>query len=929
MNKWRNTMNKFLTLALLAGIGAAYGSSTNEWTGMVNDWDWTEAGNYRDGKPAVGDVVRIPAGKTVQLDASTDAASLAVVNSLKQIWPVASDSVLEVMVASDDEKTISVPFTCYNLMSLDPLSYTNGVLVKRGGGILNLTALKAAFASTAYDYYTTLRIEEGTLKMSQACDSEKYVYLGRVDVAAGSVFVPYGASSASFAPSTSKCAIYFCEMTGAGTITNEKVADEYLLRPRGSRSSTFDGRIESALALFGGGGSWNLVGENSNMREYVNLQGNKGAGTESGASGVLGIRYFGNATASVPSSIGPSPVVSFRGEGGALKYLGSGETTTKILYLQSGPDVYEHFFDGGSSGGLVWMGDIATSIYQGKMERLVLTGSQAEPCVIGGALTAGDQRNGGATGGAFFIKRGSGTWRFAETATGCGGAQARENRTGFAVEGGTLQFDSLAETNQYCSLGKGTRLQRPYSGAYDETQSVDWFFTLGRTNEVETLPYLDFTNAQFAVDCYTGGVAVSTRTIGLVGDGGVRNSSDHRFRLAGVKAVSPGLKKLYLDGSRDGGDEILDISDGSAGGTVGVVKTGSGTWTIGGDLDFTGPVEVQEGTLIVKRYSPRFTWFRYSVRDLYNHSNTFMLMELGVYDQDGKVLSQGMRTHRQGWTNDLDYAELEPGFAAYYQASRANSTFSTPTGSAANRFSDPRDLDKAFDGNLNGNGWNRQWNTIVNPQKPETWPVCEFRLPLGSATAASYDFRRPGGANYGDNGRLIVSWTLEGSHDGLHWQELHKVDNDTLPASGSHWASGANTSSTVSPHLTGYAIAGQREKPVTVRPLSVKMGANATLKADLGEGDGGQIVVAGVSCTPQGVGKFEGVIFANEGVLELTDVDEMAAEVQIGADFGDSNCDALNSWQLKINGIVRNGYEVKADHLGITIKRKPLVIMFK
>ena len=922
-------MNKILMLAVLAGIASAHGSSTNEWTGAVNDWNWDEAGNYRDGKPTAGDIVRIPAGATVKLNASTDSASLGVVNSLKQIWPVAVDSTLEVTVASDDEKAIAVPFTCYNLGGTDINSYTNGVFVKKGDGLLNLTAFKQASSSFAYDYYSTLKIEAGTLKLPQVCDNEKYVYLGRVDVDANAVFVPYGASSASFAPSTSKCAIYFCEITGAGTITNTKIADEYMLRPRGERESTFDGRIESALAIYSGGGSWNLVGENSDMREYINLQGNKGAGTVPGALGVLGIKYFGNGTTSVPSSLGPTPAISFRGEGGALKYLGTGETTTKTLYAQSGPDVYEHFLDGGVNGGLNWMGDITTSIYQGQMERLVLCGSHANTCTIGGALTAGDQRNAGATGGLFFIKRGSGTWRFAETATGSGGSQARANRTGFVVEGGTLQFDSLAETNQYCSLGRGTRLQRPYSGAYDEANNIDWFFTLGKTNATETLPYLDFTNAQYAVDCYTGGVAVATRTIGLVGDGGVRNTSDHRFRFSGVKAVSSGRKMLYLDGTRDGGDEILDISDGTAGGTVGVVKTGSGTWTIGGDLDFTGPVEVREGTLIVKRYSPRYTWFRYSIRDLYNHSSTFMLMELGVYDADGKVLSQGLKTEQFGWTNVLDYAELEPGYAAYFSPSRANSTFSTPTGTAANRFSDPRDLNKAFDGSLGGNGWNRQWNATIKPAQSETWPVCEFRLPLGSATAASYDFRRPGGASYGDVGRLIVSWTLEGSHDGLHWQELHKVDNDTLPASGAHWASGANTSSTVSPHTTGYAIAGQREKPVAVRPLSVKMGGNATLKADLTEGDGGQVVVAGVSCTPQGAGKFEGVIFANEGVLELTDVDEMAAEVQIGADFGDSNCDALNSWQFKINGAVRNGYEVKADHLGITIKRKPLAIMFK
>ena len=71
---------KMVTVTIAAILMNAATAGTHTWkkTGSVNDWDWTNAGNFEEGAPTADGtaVVVIPESTTVRL-LGTDAASLA------------------------------------------------------------------------------------------------------------------------------------------------------------------------------------------------------------------------------------------------------------------------------------------------------------------------------------------------------------------------------------------------------------------------------------------------------------------------------------------------------------------------------------------------------------------------------------------------------------------------------------------------------------------------------------------------------------------------------------------------------------------------------------------------------------------------------------------------------------------------------------
>ena len=63
-----------------------------------------------------------------------------------------------------------------------------------------------------------------------------------------------------------------------------------------------------------------------------------------------------------------------------------------------------------------------------------------------------------------------------------------------------------------------------------------------------------------------------------------------------ITSIATGSRNFTLRGPGNG-RSTGTISDGS--GVVGIIKSGSGTWTLEGGHSFTGPVSIQEGTLTV------------------------------------------------------------------------------------------------------------------------------------------------------------------------------------------------------------------------------------------------------------------------------------------------------------------------------------------
>lgn len=922
----------FFAAFVASGMSAVtvFGYSTNEWTGAVNDWNWNEAGNYRDGLPAAGDIVQIPEATTVKLNASTDAESLAVVNSLKQIWPTAADAVLEVTVTDGDEREISKPFTSF--------PYTanfigNGELRKLGGGILNLTSVKSCNGSAIQDYWTHLHVVAGSLKMAKNISGPCQIAVVTVD--AGAFFYPYSVASGVSPDANSKGGLYWHALFGAGTVTNDypTASTVYFLRPAGNTPCEFSGKISNQFRIYTAGGQWNLTGvESKTANEIPVVMQNFGRGPDFG-QGVLGVRKIGNGGEA--SSIGPHfYMVNFRGDGGCLRYLGEGETTSKYITWQDGNTYYWNYLDGGPFGGLTLAGTIqayqngAKSMAQ-IFERIMLTGSNTAECVVSGKVLTQTKPDDPNVGQPFFGKQGSGTWRFADTVDN---AASRQFGTPFVVEGGTLAFDSIAEAGSPCALGLGDKLLEPFSGSMPNGVPVEWFFALGRTNVNHAVPTLDYRGVGVNDPSF-----VATRKVELRGSGRIVNSSEKALKLAGVWSAAGGdeeVKYLYLGGTADQTDTIADISDGA--GKTGVVKDGTGKWTLAGDLTFTGPVEVQEGTLAI-RNSSRYTWFWFQVCELaanaerykentqakgktFGSAFCFHMGELGLFDKDGVMLSKNLfTTVEPGVSNQFNVAEGEISYdtrdyTREYQTSGGNGWTA-------------RGIDKLFNGTLDTTGCCRyQYRGAgITKTNSNSWNGIVFRLPATLTTpVASWDFANIGALSYADFDRIVTTINMKVSADGIRWETVTDKFDIDLPESGVHWAKDLTTKAT--PH-TGFALpnGGRLATPFSVTPKTVKVAKGATLKA---EGDD-PVTINGIIASTNGVGTIDGFAFAENGTIDIPEVSRIGKGISIEADFRNCELPDASEWTLKLNGTVKPNASVAITPTGIKVAGTGLMVIFR
>ena len=354
-------MNRLL-MCCVAAVFCAVGRSdaaTKTWSGAVNNYDWTNAGNYQDGKPSAGDTVVLPDGASVQLN---DADSFTFVNTLGGITP-ASNATLTITLAAGVTNSLEVPFTAFPAIT----NSCHGRIVKTGGGTLFLNSMKlhngesAADRSRYLDYYCRLDINEGDVAMNQNAGS-KNGQLGVVTIAGGAKLFSYGDPTTT--PNYEVCATYFAEMWGSGSIRAMRtppVNKFFFLHPDDKYTlsdSVFAGDIGENISLYAGG-RWQLTGNSSTS--YAGIQVARNYGRDA-AGARLAVATFG--TKDGTSSIGKGRgTINYRGGGGYVLYIGTGETTDLIIYGQTGnSNPYPSFFDAGAHGGLEIKGDISVSI---------------------------------------------------------------------------------------------------------------------------------------------------------------------------------------------------------------------------------------------------------------------------------------------------------------------------------------------------------------------------------------------------------------------------------------------------------------------------------------------------------------------------------------------------------------------------------------
>ncbi len=885
----------YMFVLLLAASVTVFADSY-EWVGGANG-SWASSDSYSPkGTPGAGDEVVLPTG-TTRLDASDD-DEFAAANAIKRIRPD-DGCVLEIDVGSKD-RTLSFAFT-YQAQD----GRNRGKMIKKGNGSLTLGSTRDDYlykSSTRYDYYSNFDIVEGALKLPQDGTAGISVRLGNVAISNNATFFTLAT------PSTSPTHTYVSELWGEedAVITNTasvSYAAGQVLSPQGSSLSVFAGKICSPVRWWGSGlchltGTANELAPSSMFTQ----SGNTGRGFNGPYAGVMSFGRKGE-----PSSIGTYGYIYSRDNGGAFKYLGSGEETDVDLLVSSAANTpHPAYLSGGDVGGLIWTGlwypDAARL-----MQRLVIAGDGGTNFMRG----AIQRRTYDGTNYTFNIrKQGRGTWRIEDGSKG--NDVYYQMHGGWAVEEGTLQFTSISETNFISSLGVGLDFFKDVGGYKLESNRVSYGFVLGGDDTEGTLEYVG-----------TADDICTERPIWLYGDGAFKNDGAAKIRFRGVSSVTPEENPsaravtFTLKGSGTGENEILDITD-SAARPVSVVKEGSGKWLLGGEQSFHGTLDVKEGTLILSR-PERYTWHKWVLTSQENATSAigFQLQEFGLFDANGMRQNYGLELNS-------NYASLQPGQVAY-----ATDKIAVP--SAADR-----NIDKLFDDYKSDYGYYGQMrapNASSGTQTPVrdnpfSWIPIMMRLTNGAPDAVMYDVVVYQASSHV---RSPTSYFVDGSVDGVHWDRLSTVDAINTTAAD-YWyynnKSFGNGGKLSTSYRDGCTIDSAPASLFDVlnNAKSVSVAVGATLAAE------GNVTLPGLAVDfSKGGGTISNFTFAASGGVYLSNVPGGNEPVLPGWTFVDcTNMEDIAGWTVYVDNAPRSRWRAKASADGVvSIFRPGMVVSFK
>ena len=827
---------------VVAMVTFAVMADTHVWksTGRVNDWDWNEPGNYDSslgaaGVPSSGDIVQLPDSADIFV-LGTDAASMGIVSGLAQIVTPAAGS--RVIFDLGSEVDMSVNGAISSVLEADRKSlassseeHKKGAIVKRGEGTLRLSRARYSDDSgyDSYAYYTAIVCEDGVLHMLSLPSTSTTHYMsyfyGHVAVSnEATLFVV--SSPYKDTPTTS-----MRRLCGEGVVTNSATRRTGLsvVNRVDDADSEFSGVIGGAISI--------AVPGRLMMRSVGNVhtsytQAQSFFTTEPwrGTQGlaVFGVQKIGNKGEA--SSLGPNGMLGFTARAGAYLYLGEGETTDKNFTFET-PMERPALFDAGASGGIDFTGDVVHAS-DSDIVTLRLGGDNASACTLKGAVS----------NGVYFVKEGSGTWRFADDPSF---SESRRFAQSMILDGGTLQFDSMEERGWRCSLGTAASPSDVYWGARNDAAHPSEFAYLSGTNAASVM---EFTG--------TNGAYATQRPIGLRGNLTLKNDTSHPWRFSGVKPATSGAKALILDASQNVANELAGISDDAAS-PVSVTKTGIGSWTLNGSNVIHGTVHVAGGTLKVRNASGKFRYYKLTIRDSGNpgKGSALNIGEIGLYDASGNQINKG-------YSRNDNYHEIA---ASQIALARFGAHWPAGFNSLCNGKSDQTNLRVIENGANMKLDVDNVWTHI---------PVL-FCLPDNAADVASYDILFYSSAS-SSPGYTPGNWVLEASPDMIHWMSLHEVTSVDAEGMGADtWVfartvDAHTTSNLPMTHSGGHSIAENSTTiPCTVfSNATVSVAKGATLETT----DGIEIKKLVLDGSAAGNGTISGFTFAERGELSIVNL---------------------------------------------------------
>ena len=850
---------------------------------------WNEATSYEeDALPQSGDIIQVSAG----IQATANDADCEFINTrgvaLLQIR--GSDNVekssLTVTIANE-ETVLNCMIAAGDTRGATEGPYTHG-LIKEGTGRLRLAPVTTSGYAN-YDLNCNYVVNNGILQFpaEQGYKLRQYKRL--------TINSP-GVAWMSTAEDGHRQNMYFNEgLCGDGIFSNT-VSAIHTIRVD-SRSDygdvpRFTGQIIGNIELQSVRGKTIMAGTCTTTRDVLLYNAAEmympvfGGGT--GGNVVSGSTGSGNFSVDGSSNDDQGLVT--------LGYLGTGQTA--YTTISGGARLRSFTLDGGPNGGLDFAGDINFSRPTNSTVSLVLDGTNANECVLSGKVT-GPTEDGRALR---IVKRGSGNWRISEN-------DASTVNGVVAVEEGTLKAYTLAQSGKNCSLGYSTLLQENYDGEHDPSRLVPYSILLGADSARGTLEYSG-----------VGDKLISTRPIALAGEGALK-SDGASLSWYGVTAADAGAKTLVLGGAASD-SKVFNVTNGP--GKVSVIKEGSGSWTLGGTLGFTGGIDVREGTLSISSATNAYTWYRVMFRESYGGVSSIDVSRIGLFNEEGRMQCANLMTNESAFA---DTTLLQPGetiFHTFWPGAK----LSDFTGSQ---------YPKLFNCFLPSQGSEfcriRCVGFTPTLADDSTRVGCVLRLPAGADPVTSYDIgTRWGMTNSGTNS-VPQSWTVEGSVDGIEWVELSTViSNRTWTGGINTWLKSGNKffydsvakqSDPNALNTDGWEIASGIAPETTLDAGidNLSVATNATVTANK------TVTTRRITIDVSGMGAASGFALAEGGVIDIVNAPE-TGDFMVDVDFTGISLPSIYS--VLVNGeTTKRKKIISPDGRRITVMADGLVITFR
>ena len=868
---------------------------------------WADPGSYEGGSaPDENDVVLIPAATTVTIGDD----DIETVNKLKGI--VISNSTAKVVFNVESDHDI----TCSIAKKENGSTYNGsaGVIEKYGNGTVWLKA-----NSTLGNYYANIVVNEGILRLPAVSNSNRnQTYASLTVNNPGTLYT----TTTNHEPGAA--AHFRAPLYGDGVVSNPtpKKVMFYVTGGSSGNIPEFSGKLLGKIGVaasasadccqdFTGTGSVNS--EDISMIYALNL----------------GVADFGGTIGDEThyGSVGSGKMIF--GGYGKLRYLGSGGTA--FTRFEDGNAMQFAHIDAGETGGLRLLGSFAFDQSTNVLKRLILSGENANECSIEGEMYNR------ASGAVYLTKKGSGTWSLASETAFSNGV--------IAVEQGTLRFSSIRNKGVRCSLGSATILMSDHTGPMEGATPLPYAYLLGTSGTTGTMEYF----GEDAAVC-------DDRPFAIMGSGRVISSGGPLVLAGGVGSVSPGDNVLYLGGGAS--DCVMNnITNGA--GTLKVVKEDAGDWSIGGNLGFTGGIEVKAGCLqIGNSYVPgNYTRYRLTVRSKNwggSGNAYFTIGRLALFNAAGEAQNLNLSYNAAANTKNMQ-TTLEPGQFALSFPGRAydpnNFFWGSKTGnrdvpeySPTNMFAGLSASTTAFAriGHDNMNGTS-SWPNLATEKQ---WPSIDFRLPVGADAVVRYDV----GTRYGSEGRStenvkantltknwadsMGSWTLYGSVDGENWTELSSVTSNDLrgvTTTDRTWLSDGSSYTNAAGwegHLSGWTIPARPEGsavPVYTQFPSgigkVSVASGATLRAK------GAFTIDSLELGAEN-GTIDGFAFAPGGTIKVG-VSTVKEPVRIPVAFRNvTGLENLKNWTVMADQKALH-VAIFVDENGMTLIPHGFVLSFR